>query len=276
MKKNIIFKGLFVSMIGLAAMQSCKKDSASVADDITETMDNSAMEGAHNDVDNLADEAQTNSSVSNYRLNSENSLLSSCATVTNDTVAKLITIDFGSTNCLCKDGRYRRGKILVQYSGRWRTVGASQNISFDNYYVNDNRLLGTKSRTFKGPDGNGNYYWDVIVNGLMIPSGTTDTVRWNSTRTVTWIQGYNTPLVRGDDVFTIDGSALFTGRDGLNRTINITKSLRKEVGCRWIVSGTMTITRSDKPTRTLDYGNGSCDAEATVTVNGNSRQITLR
>jgi hypothetical protein len=35
------------------------------------------------------------------------------------------------------------------------------------------------------------------------------------------------------------------------------------------------ITPQNKPTRTINYGNGSCDGTFSVTVNGNTFSVTL-
>ena len=56
----------------------------------------------------------------------------------------------------------------------------------------------------------------------------------------------------------------------------ITSALRKEIGCRHIVSGSLALTPSGKPTRYVDFGTGACDDQATVTINGNVYNITLR
>ena len=44
-------------------------------------------------------------------------LISTCAQRTYVSDTRTLTIDFGSTNCLCPDGRYRRGKIVVVFTG---------------------------------------------------------------------------------------------------------------------------------------------------------------
>jgi len=45
--------------------------------------------------------------------------------------------------------------------------------------------------------------------------------------------------------------------------------------CRWIVEGTIEMVSNSKTT-VLDYGMGECDNQATITVNGNINDITLR
>jgi hypothetical protein len=88
------------------------------------------------------------------------------------------------------------------------------------------------------------------------------------------IAGLNTATIY-DDVYLITGYFNGTDANGNAFIANITAPLRKEIGCHWIVSGIMEITKTGKPTKTLDYGNGSCDQYATVSVNGYVRTITL-
>jgi hypothetical protein len=56
---------------------------------------------------------------------------------------------------------------------------------------------------------------------------------------------------------------------------NIQTPLLKAVDCQWIKQGSILITPSNKPVRLLDYGNGNCDNQATITVNNIVHNITL-
>jgi hypothetical protein len=50
--------------------------------------------------------------------------------------------------------------------------------------------------------------------------------------------------------------------------------LIKKFTCRWIVKGTKRITRNNH-LGILDYGNGDCDNQAVLTINGVAHTITL-
>jgi hypothetical protein len=69
-------------------------------------------------------------------------------------------------------------------------------------------------------------------------------------------------------VYLITGSANGVNRDGLAYTMQITSPLRKEICCRWLVSGTININPSGMLTRTIDFGNGACDQNASITIAG--------
>ncbi|MDE3250475.1 MAG: hypothetical protein KGO82_17570 [Bacteroidota bacterium] len=259
---------------------SCKKDSSKDSD--TESAENSALaESSFNDVTTISDQASIGGAV-NVRLMSdareEGSLGSGCATVTVDTVSNphLVTIDFGATNCVCNDGRSRRGKILVSFTGRYRDVGTIINISFNNYFVNDNQLTGTKKITNKGLNGAGHPVYQVEVNGQIIKANGAGTITWVSTRQREWTAGYDTPLNLADDAYSITGSASGTNASGKSYTLTIVKPLVRKMNCRWFESGSVDVTPEGKPTRTLDYGNSGCDADATVTILGFTFPIILK
>lgn len=195
-----------------------------------------------------------------------------CATVVRDTTVspRTITIDYGTTNCLCRDGRYRRGVVVISYAGTRRTAGSSYSVAFSNYYVNDNQVTGSISGSYNVVNGHPTL---TRSSNLTITTPANQTTTRVANRTTEMIAGYNTPALRRDDVFLISGSSSMTNARG-TASQTITTPLRKELSCNWLVSGVMTTTRGNN-TRTIDYGNGSCDNQATVTMNGNTRTITL-
>jgi hypothetical protein len=99
---------------------------------------------------------------------------------------------------------------------------------------------------------------------------------WTSSRNREWIAGSATQFNWLDDEYSITGSASGTNFEGTSFTVNITSPLIVKLDCRWITKGTFDLTPTGKLTRTFDYGNGSCDANATVTINGTVFPVTLR
>ncbi len=270
-----------VAVIGSSLLfTSCKKDAAKDSD-VESAENNSLAEGSFNDVTTISDQAAIGGSV-NMRVadgsREDGSLGSGCATVTVDTVSTphLITIDFGSTNCVCNDGRSRRGKILLNYSGRYREAGTTISISFNNYFVNDNQLTGTKTITNQGLNNAGNLVYKIDVTGQVIKANGAGTISWTSSRLREWTAGANTPLVWSDDAYSITGTASGTNASGKSYTINIVKPLVRKMSCRWFESGSLDVTPEGKATRTLDYGTTGCDANATVSILGYSFPIVLK
>jgi hypothetical protein len=192
---------------------------------------------------------------------------------------KSFTIDFGTTNCLCKDGNYRRGVIVVAFTGAYRDSGSSHSITFNNYFVNDNQIQGTKTVVNNGRNLAGNLSYSVTINGSIIWStgynGGTST--YNSTRTREWTQGEGT-LRWDDDVYLISGTANGTTRSGNTYSMATIAPLKKEIGFRHFTDGILQWTPQGKSTRQIDYGyiNGNRDNLARVTVDGNTFTVKLR
>lgn len=280
MKKKKFLLGLFlIALFGLFILSTCKKDDSNTNtddtdSDLTSSADNSIAEGIYDDVKSIADQADRNS-MTGYK-NNESTFVSDCATITRDTISTphVLTIDFGDTNCLCKDNRYRRGEIIVSYNGHYRDSATTITFSFNNYYVNNHQVLGTKTVVNMGRNTSGNIYYRIIVDGSIVKPNNGGTITWVSNRTREWVSGYQTSTW-ADDVYLITGSGSGVNGQGIQYTTTITKALRIEMSCRWIVSGTFELTPTGRSTRIFDYGDGGCDNQATVTVKSRTHNITL-
>lgn len=269
MKFGLIILALGTSLI----FNACRKTTSSKDNDTETAKDNALGDFVYSDALNIADDASTVNSGDNlgsYKTSSN------CAVVTHDTLStpKTITIDFGLNNCLCNDGRNRRGKILVSYTGKYRDAGHIHTITFDNYFVNDNQVLGSKSVTNMGLNTLGQTYFNIVVNGLIIRATTLDSVIWNSNRTRTWTQGEST-MMRADDVYEITGNGSGQRANGTAYTMTITQALVRAVACSWIQSGKIDLQPANRPLRQIDFGTGGCDNQATVTINNVTYNITL-
>lgn len=275
--KQIIIQSALLLACSALVLTGCRKKEDE-DNDTTGSSDNALAERTYSDVHNIADEAATSGSLSSYRHGSGDGLLSTCAAITNDTVAvpHLLTIDFGTSNCLCSDGRYRRGKILVSYSGKYKDSLSQHTITFSNYFVNDNGVGGTKTVTNMGHIAAGNLQWNVSVDGWIVLANGGGTITWNSNRARVMTAGELTPIW-SDDVYSITGSATGVSAKSSSFSATITNALIKKMNCRWIVQGTFDFDPGNgKPIRTVNYGNGACDDVATVTIKGKTYTIQLR
>ncbi len=262
-------KLLMIALMALVAFTACKKEEADTTDDMDELVgDQATTDNLVSDDDMLFDE---------ILMGAENHIFpaAACLTITHDTTVtpRLITLDYGTVNCRCRDGRFRRGVVQISYTGRPSQAGSEIIISFNNYFVNDHQIAGSRSWSNTTYPGTGNPARIRTANiTVSFPRGATMTRV--ETDTVEFYLGSGTPTDRTDDVFLIRGSA--TGsRGGRTYSRVINTPLRLETSCNWITSGNVTISQGVRPARTIDYGNGSCDNQATVTVNGNTRTITL-
>lgn len=268
----------FIATLILLTAVSCQKtENDEVADG--DAQDQALVESVFNDVNNIIDQAMDFEWPTGLKndLNDNRPHLAPCAVITLDTVSipPRFIIDFGDENCLGSDGNYRRGKIIISFTGRFWQPGTVITTTFEDYYVNDNHVQGSKVVTNNGLNNEGNMWWTIVVDGSVTRPDNGGMITWQSDREREWIEGMDTPRFHRDDVFLIRGLSVSTRPDGTTLTSTITNDLRKPVACRWIVSGTVEIIPSNRPTRILDYGDGACDRIATVTVGNRTRTIRL-
>ena len=204
-------------------------------------------------------------------------LMAGCFTRTYDAATRTLTLDFGPTNCLCPDGRYRRGVITAVFSGPYRQAGAVVTINRTNYFVNDNQHLGTRVITNLGSGS-----FDLSVqNASIIFANNSGTTSWSSLRHYTRTAGFGTATIL-DDAYSVTGALTGTNRRSVSYTATIQQPLVKKfaVGCaRHFVSGTLEITNSNSKSMLLNYdptGTAACDNIASVTFNGRTYTIYLR
>jgi len=244
---------------------SCRKNKAT--EDTGYADDHAASEQVFDDAQNISDQASsiTSGSAMDYRTTA--TTIGGCATVTRTT--GMITIDFGTTNCTCKDGRKRRGKIIVTYTGAYTDPGSVHTITFEDFYQNDNKITGTKTVTNMGTNSSGQPFFNVHISGsVTFATGGTVSTEW--TRVRTWTQGYTTTDL-SDDVYEITGSGTLTRRTGQVVSITITKALVIALNCRWVEAGSVSFAISTGQTRTLNFGDTPVDVWMFITLEATAK-----
>src|SRR3954463_14221098 len=114
--KQLILSGAVLMMSVALSLTSCRKDNSKDDNDTSGAQDNALADKSFEDMGQISNEA-ANGSLGSFKMGgSHDGLLSQCATITHDTALRTITVDFGSANCLCQDGRYRRGQIFISYT----------------------------------------------------------------------------------------------------------------------------------------------------------------
>ncbi|GAA3935514.1 hypothetical protein [Hymenobacter algoricola] len=259
---------------------SCNKDNASPVDNLESAEDNGTADEENAAIgDIVSATAPVDAAVANGPApdpNDFSKVLNPCAQRSYDAATRTLTIDFGTVNCLCPNGKTRRGKIVVVFSpGVYRQAGAVTTVTLVNYFVNDNQHTGTRIFT---NTGSGSFTLDVQNASVVTPNGTHS---WTSQRQYTRTAGFGTATIL-DDAYQISGQATGTNRRGVSYTAAVQQPLVKKfaVGCaRHFTTGTVLITNSKDKTLLLNYdptGSAACDNIATITVNGRTRTITLR
>jgi len=188
---------------------------------------------------------------------------------------KKMCIDFGTAGFTDKRGNVLKGKIYLTISNRMNVAGSSRKFEFSDFFVNDNAVKGSKTVTYNGEVA-GKLSWSIVARDTIVRVDGT-TVLWNSDRTRTRVADNGTPLIYWDDTYAITGTSNGVNAKGVAYTMEIdaTKPLTIVGGWKYFVSGAVLIS-SEKRTAVLDYGDGTKDAKATVTINGVTKEITLR
>jgi hypothetical protein len=179
-------------------------------------------------------------------------------------------IDYGTTGCPDIDGITRTGKINITTAKRWSNFNTSVTVDLVGYKYGNVSYSG--QITISKPDS-------VTITTQVINGHCTDGT-WNidyaCTKTLKQIAGYSTKTDLTDDEYSITGSSSGKNREARNFTTNITSPLIKKANCKWISSGTLDLTPDGYKTRTVDFGSGSCDDDATYTVNGQTVSFKLK
>ena len=196
-----------------------------------------------------------------------------------------VVMDFG-TGCTGRDGRTRSGKIVVVYTNRLIVPGAKATTESVEYKVDSIKIQGTHIITNLSDITSTNcmtHKWKVEVQRAKLTKPNGNYTEWNSVRTIAQIQGMCTPFVPLDDSYEIDGSANGKVKRGdllVAWNSEITEPLVKKFTCRWIVKGIirnwrLNLSASSPWVAAINYGPGTCDNQAEVTINGVSHNITL-
>ena len=266
---------------GLLLITSCKRDSDAAPDeDITSAEDRSednSETAISADLMTAArpQDATVNNSPSVAGAAELSRIYGTCARRTYDAQTNTATIDFGPTNCLCPDGRYRRGKIIIAFTTDIHTRRAGAVVTREAYFVNDNQHTATRTFTDLG----GGSFTVAVTNASIIRANNGGTHSWTANWTFTQTAGYGTTIT-SDDVYSVTGGASGTNRKNVAYTTTIQTPLIKRGDCyKYFVAGTVSITNANNKTLLLNYdpsGTQSCDNIASVTVNGRTRTIILR
>ncbi len=300
MKTNRFLNAAFgVAVIAGLMFASCKKDNAT-DEETTSAQDHAMAENVYNEINSMAAQASdiSASSLSNFRGSEDQLILSlSCANITHDSVNHIVTITFNGQTCI--DGRVRSGSLIVNYSAstngatHFRDPGFSCAVTSNNYVVDGNAVniinkTVTNTTAVGFNPANINLTWHIDAH-VSITKSTGGTIDWNCNRNIELLNtadtnvyhGAPTPITWSLARVGHTGSANGTCADGDSYTATVTAMLIIDFGgCivngkHPIIQGTLDLTKGTHPVRHVDFGNGTCDNLATVTVNNHVHTITL-
>lgn len=205
----------------------------------------------------------------------DNRFLPDCAavTVTLTSTTKNVTIDFGTEGCEVRSGHIVKGKILMSYELNVDAMSLVLNYSLEDFFIDEVQFEGSRTITRLRSNDNGNPQYTMDLDITVTFADGTIASR-TGTKTREWIEGAFNFNWR-DNVFLITGSWQTNFVNGATHSSTITTPLRREASCRFLVSGVVELVRTAY-TRSLDYGDGSCDNKALfINSDGEEREILL-
>jgi len=140
--------------------------------------------------------------------------------------------------------------------------------------VDDYKVEGTKSITYRGENLSGNRNWDISVVDGVITTPDGETILWESERNNELISGAN-DWDPWNNVYSITGMANGTNTSGRDYTAEIIKALIVKIGCLYVTEGVLEIQPEDLKVRSIDYGDGTCDRKAEVTIGKRTYDVNL-
>lgn len=284
--KQLNLKGIMSLMLATAlTVVSCTNEETA-SDELTNTGDEviSATELQFSDESEMISEEVTTIAEDVYatdeismtsKADYQSDHLPDCVTITTvvtDTTREK-TLDFGE-GCELPNGNLLSGIIHLSYAKDMELASKTIALSLENFTFNGVSVEGSADilRVRSNDNGNPQGTANATFNATW-PEG--DTASFEGTRTREWIEGYGSGFW-GDNVFLITGKRTYVGREGNVFMKEVISPLRREMSCRFIVSGILEISRNDN-TASLDFGDGSCDAKGVLTQpDGTETEIFLR
>lgn len=198
-----------------------------------------------------------------------------CLTITtvrtNGMVEK--TMDFGE-GCETPNGNVLSGVVFLSYAADMELASKTLSLELRDFTFNAIAVEGGATLLRQRANNNGNPQSEVSSDFRATwPDG--ETASWTGNRTREWIEGYGSGFW-GDNVFLITGDQTLVRRNGVVWNRSTVSPLRRELSCRFLVSGQLQLSRNDL-TAVLDFGDGSCDAFGELTYpDGTTETIPLR
>ncbi len=288
MKKQFyirIIKSILILTFTGFIFTSCEQEGSNIEEEslsqeienaYTQTEIENVSEGVNDIIENVYFDIDDNESLksSDTKDTDEQKFLPDCLTITKVITdsKKIITLDYGD-GCTTRNDNYLSGIIMVEFNFNFDDGKVVIDYTFDNFYFNYKKVEGQvhKVRTRKNENGNPQA---IINSDLKITWEDESFVTIKGERKREWIEGVGN-YFWSDNVFLVTGTWTITKKDGTLRTAKVIEPLRREMACKFLVSGIVEIQKNDMAF-TLNYGDGECDDLGIVTIDNKEYEIHLR
>jgi hypothetical protein len=286
MKTKNLTWGIAVIAVSLSLHSCSKSDDGSISEaDLSLAQDEVYADALYEEVDNMVAAELISLDENGYSsLGLKSTEDDICRTVTVDhpdstSFPKVITIDYGDgcTMIFRDDTLTRKGQVIITLTNRWFIPGAEHIVTFNEFYINDVKIEGTKTVTNLGLNDENHFEMSIVLEGGKITFNDTAFMTREANHLREWIFASNPQ----NDTVLVTGTA--TGLNVLGDTYSrvIVEPLVL-VHCdatrwRWvIVDGLVEITNSSSGTTTIDYTADGCDGTLIVNKNGYRHNYQFR
>lgn len=277
MRRNLFISGICSLALFSFILTSCSKDEP-VATDLNASEDlvmvEESKEASEADVtsDGIFNMLETAYAEIEEDEGRNVSLFTDCVTITitQENGVKFVTLDFGF-GCELQNGAVVSGLVHITY-GPIQNGTRTINFNFENFVWNNKGVEGGGTIFRERNNAGGNPQSTIHLNlEISFPAGLV--IAMDGTRVREWIEGVGSGTWM-DNVFEVTGNRTVVSNTGFTHYGIVTEPLRREATCPFFVSGIIEITRNGG-TGTLNFGDGTCDNIAILTVNGVDHVIIL-
>lgn len=278
--KNVMYATAVLGLLGVSCENEAGSESAGTSElqatDLMAVQQMDQMQWATEEVLNLSEEVYQLEALSLEGKNvMDSGFLPDCAIITTERKGDLIEkkIDFGA-GCESPNGNLLKGIVVIRIERDLLEGRRQVDLILENFSFNEMEIEGsaTQVRMRSGDKANPM----AVINSdftVIWPDG--EQATWQGERTREWIEGYGSGFW-GNHVFLITGTQTFTNRRGITYSRTVLEPLRRELACRFVVSGVLQISREGW-NGVLNFGDGSCDSQGELQLpNGEVKEVTLR
>lgn len=277
---KVVTKGILGLVVLGLVMSSCSdSDDNTVieneAQDIAEIQQSAQIDQIDNVLGDIVVEVyeQQEGNLGRMANTGSTSFIPDCVTIT--VVAQQnfreVTVDFGTEGCVVQ-GHLLRGQIVFDYTRDPEAQQIEINYNLVDFFVDAKNVIGSRSilRELANENGNPQFTHDLSLT-VIWPNGVQ--ASREGTRIREWVEGFGSGVF-SDNVFEITGDWTATFVNGNTHSYEVVIPLRREVGCMYLVSGSVDVERTNFG-GIFDFGDGTCDDLATFTFN-NGTEIEVQ
>lgn len=183
-----------------------------------------------------------------------------------------ILIDYGDSTVL-HHGKVISGTVTVEITAARNTDGAKRIITYNGCKVDSVTITGTETELFTGDNATTRKTTVTTDVNFVLDNGTKLTRKGTSVHE--WLEGLATLQEHSDDKIQKTGSLSVSSSDGNEWEKTIKEPLIRLGDCRNYVQGTVDYLLNSEVVAVLDYGTGTCDTTAVVTIGDQQVEISL-